>query len=49
MINYVSSIAMPMVIFIIILYGTMEKKKTFDIFLKGAKDGIKIVISIFPT
>lgn len=49
MINYISSIAIPMVIFIIILYGTIEKKKMFDIFLKGAKDGIKIVIKIFPT
>lgn len=49
MINYMSSIAMPMVIFLIILYGVVEKKKMFDIFLKGAKDGIKIVIKIFPT
>lgn len=49
MINYISSIAMPMVIFLIILYGVVEKKKMFDIFLKGAKDGIKIVIKIFPT
>ena len=49
MINYISSIAIPMVIFIIILYGTIEKKKMFDIFLKGAKEGINIVIKIFPT
>lgn len=49
MINYISSIAMPMVIFLIISYGVVEKKKIFDIFLKGAKDGIKIVVKIFPT
>ena len=49
MISYISSIAIPIIIFIIILYGTIEKKKMFDIFLKGAKDGIKIVIKIFPT
>lgn len=49
MINYISSIAMPMVIFLIILYGLIEKKKIFDIFLKGAKEGIEIVIKIFPT
>lgn len=49
MINYISSIAMPMVIFLIVLYGILEKKKIFDIFLKGAKDGVEIVIKIFPT
>ncbi|MCI8587814.1 MAG: spore maturation protein [Clostridia bacterium] len=49
MIDYISNIAIPMVIFIIILYGVIEKKKVFDLFLKGAKDGIKIVIKIFPT
>ena len=49
MINYISSIAMPLVIFILVFSGLTEKKKTFDIFLKGAKEGIKIVIRIFPT
>ena len=49
MINYISSIAMPLIIFIIVFSGLNEKKKTFDIFLKGAKDGIEIVIKIFPT
>lgn len=49
MISYISSIAIPMVILMIVLYGAIEKKKMFDIFLKGAKDGIKIVIKIFPT
>lgn len=49
MINYISSIAMTLVIFIIVFSGLTEKKKTFDIFLKGAKEGIEIVIRIFPT
>lgn len=49
MINYISNIAIPMVIFFIIIYGIMEKKNIFDIFLKGANDGIKIVVKIFPT
>ena len=49
MINYISSIAMPLIIFIIIFSGLSEKKKTFDIFLKGAKEGIEIIINIFPT
>ena len=49
MINYISSIAMPLVIFIIVFSGLTEKKKTFDIFLKGAKEGTEIVVRIFPT
>lgn len=49
MINYISNLAMPMVIFLIIFYGVLEKKKVFDIFLKGAKEGIEVVIRIFPT
>jgi spore maturation protein B len=49
MINYVSSVAMPLIIFIIVFLGLNEKKKTFDLFLKGAKEGIQIVIKIFPT
>ena len=49
MINYLSNIAMPLVIFIIIFSGMTEKKKTFDLFLKGAKEGAEIAIKIFPT
>ena len=49
MINYLSAAAIPTVILIIISYGIIEKKKVFDIFLKGAKDGIEIVIKMFPT
>ena len=49
MINYLSITAMPLIIFIIIFTGLSEKKKTFDLFLKGAKDGIDITLKIFPT
>ena len=48
-INYISIIAVPAVILIILLYGFFEKKPVFDIFLKGAKDGLTMVIKIFPT
>lgn len=48
-INYISIIAVPAVILIILLYGLFEKKDVFDIFLKGAKDGVRITIKIFPT
>ena len=48
-INYISIIAVPVTILIILLYGIFEKKNVFDIFLKGANDGVKMVIKIFPT
>ena len=48
-INFFSNLAMPMVIFFIVLYGVTEKVKVFDNFLEGAKEGIKITFSILPT
>lgn len=48
-ISYISIIAMPLVILIIILQGIKEKKPVFDIFLKGATEGIEISLKIFPT
>ena len=48
-INYISNIAVPFTILIIIVYGLVEKQQVFDIFLEGAKDGIQIIVNIFPT
>ena len=47
--NYVSMVAMPLVIFFIIGYSFFEKNKVYDIFLEGAKEGISVVYNIFPT
>jgi len=48
-IKYISNLAMPLIIVIIVFYGIYEKKNVFDIFLKGATEGIEIVVKIFPT
>lgn len=48
-IEFFSNIAMPLMIIVIVLYGVIERKKVFDIFLDGAKDGIGVVFNIFPT
>ena len=48
-INYISLIAMPIIILVIITYSFLEKNKVYDIFLDGAKEGISIVYNIFPT
>lgn len=48
-INYISIIAMPIIILIIITNSFIEKNKVYDIFLEGAKEGVIIVYNIFPT
>lgn len=48
-INYLSNLAIPFTILLILMYGLSEKKKVFDIFLDGAKEGMQIVIKLFPT
>ena len=48
-INYLSNLAIPFTILLVLTYGLIERKKVFDIFLEGAKEGIEIVVKIFPT
>lgn len=48
-INFISVAAIPFMIVMIILFGLKERKKVFDIFLEGAKEGLEIVIGLFPT
>ena len=48
-INFLSNIAMPIIIFLILMHALVERKKVFDIFLEGASEGIKITMKIFPT
>lgn len=49
LLNFISNISIPLIILIILLYGIFERKNVFDIFLKGAKDGLKMVVELFPT
>ena len=48
-INFISSLAMPMIILIVVFYALIERKDVFDNFIDGAKEGIEIVLKIFPT
>ena len=48
-VNYISTIAVPVVIIIIVIYGIADKKKVYDIFVEGATEGMSTVIKIFPT
>lgn len=47
-VNYISSAAIPVSILLIIVYGVKEKQKVFDIFIEGVKEGIQIIVNIFP-
>ncbi len=44
-----SDIIIPMVIFLVVGYGMVSGVKTYETFLKGAKDGLKVVVDIMPT
>ena len=48
-IEYFSNLAIPLVFLIILLYGLLEKRSIFEDFLEGAKEGINIVVVLFPT
>lgn len=48
-IDYISIISVPLVIITILIYGIKEKNKVYDTFLEGVKEGMEIVIKLFPT
>lgn len=49
LVNFISNLAMPAIILLIVMYGVKEKNKVFDTFLEGAKEGIETTVNIFPT
>ena len=44
LINYISIMAIPLIILLIIYKGVKEKIPVFDVFLKGATEGIEITL-----
>jgi spore maturation protein B len=46
---YLSDYAIPIVIFYIVLMGLQSKSEIFEDFLKGAKEGLSIVVELVPT
>lgn len=45
----ISSFFIPFIVLFIILYGCFKKINVYDSFIKGAKEGMPIVISMFPS
>lgn len=46
---YLSNYIIPFIFFYIIGYGLLTKTSIYDEFIKGAKDGFKVVLEIMPT
>lgn len=48
-IQFLSDCIIPILLFYMIGFGVLSKRPVFDDFVDGAKDGMKTVVSIFPT
>lgn len=46
---YLSDIIIPLVIFIVVSYGLLQKVHVYSVFIKGARSGFLTVIKIMPT
>ncbi len=45
---YLSNCILPLLLFYIILYGIGKKVPVFDVFLRGAREGVKTAASLLP-
>ena len=46
--TFFSAMIIPIIISIVLFIGLKEKKYVYDIFVDGAKEGIKITLKLFP-
>ena len=49
LISWISNIMVPLVFFYVLGYALIAKIKVYEVFLKGAEDGLKVVFGIAPT
>lgn len=47
--THMSDIIIPILIFYVVGYGMVSGVKVYETFLKGAKDGLRVVVDILPT
>ncbi|MCF8305002.1 MAG: spore maturation protein [Ignavibacteriales bacterium] len=47
-IQIISILAIPMLIFVFITYGAVKKVKIYEVFVEGAKEGFNVAIRIIP-
>lgn len=46
--SFLSQVAIPAFILFTIAYGTWKKVRVYDCFVAGARDGVRVVVNIFP-
>jgi spore maturation protein B len=46
--NFISQLIIPVFVLFVVTYGIIKKVRLYDSFVSGAKDGIDIIIRIFP-
>lgn len=49
MIQFISNLIIPLLLFYVLGYGLLNKVDIFDAFVDGAKDGFRVVIGVLPT
>lgn len=47
-VNFLSMIAIPLLIFIILTVGLFRKVKLYEVFVEGAKEGFEVAVKIIP-
>jgi spore maturation protein B len=47
-VQFISQLIIPLFILLAVGYGWVKKVRVYDSFVAGAKDGISVVIKIFP-
>ncbi|HOJ38650.1 MAG TPA: nucleoside recognition domain-containing protein [Ignavibacteriales bacterium] len=47
-IEIISYVAIPLIIFIFISYGVIKKVKVYEVFVEGAKEGFDVAVKIIP-
>lgn len=47
--NYISDFMIPLIIFYIVAHALTERVNVYDVFVRGAADGLKTVLKILPT
>ena len=46
---YIANIILPLIVFLIVVYGIYKKVDVFDVFIDGVKEGLTMTLQIFPT
>ncbi len=48
-INNISNYVLPMLVFVILVYGIIKKVDIYDKFIEGSKESFDLIFTIFPT